>query len=365
MHIKVVQKEDEFFKLGPGWDELVRRSPSATVFQSWDWASTWWEHHRRGRKLYIVLVEDDQGRLVGIVPLMRPVIHMYRRFMLLGTGGTDYLDFIIRDGYQKEVLEAVLDHFYGREKGWEILDLQEIPESSSVPQLLPEMAVARGLSLYQQTQSVCPYLELPATVEELHALLSKKFRDNLKYYGRRLEREHAVEYCRLQEPADLEEVMGEFFRLHQSRWLKKGLPGSFLTRRSRNFHLSIARRFLQHGRLGLYLLKVDGAPVAALYSFQDERRAYYYSGGFDPGWERASVGTLLLHHAIKEVIGADLKVFDFLRGDESYKYRWTEKASHNRHLALIRSRFAAPIFLRSLALEDTIVESVKRRVSQR
>lgn len=365
MHIKVIQREEEFFQLGPRWEELAKDSASATVFQSWEWASTWWEYHRSNRKLYIVLAEDEQGRLLGVAPFVRPAIHLYRRFMLLGTGGTDYLDFILRNGYESEVLEVILEHFAHREKSWEILDLQEVPEGSPLVRLMPELAAGRGVDLYRHEQSVCPFLELPATVEELPGLLGKKFRDNLKYYGRRLEREHEVEYRRLREPENLEEAMGEFFRLHQSRWLKKGLPGSFLTRGFRNFHLSVARRFLKNGRLGLYLLKVDGQPVAALYSFRDERRAYYYSGGFDPAWERASAGTLLLYHAIRDAIDGGLQIFDFLRGDESYKHRWTEKASHNVHLALIRSKITTPIFLRSLALEDAIVESVKSWGSRR
>jgi CelD/BcsL family acetyltransferase involved in cellulose biosynthesis len=49
---------------------------------------------------------------------------------------------------------------------------------------------------------------------------------------------------------------------------------------------------------------------------------FSYQIGFDPKLKRMSPGAIIIAHAIQEAISRGLKEFDFLRGSESYKYRW-------------------------------------------
>ena len=50
------------------WTELATRSRS--VFKTWEWLSTWWDHFGQDRHLMVVAVRS-QDRLVGILPLYR------------------------------------------------------------------------------------------------------------------------------------------------------------------------------------------------------------------------------------------------------------------------------------------------------
>ncbi|RUX44983.1 GNAT family N-acetyltransferase, partial [Mesorhizobium sp. M7A.F.Ca.CA.002.09.1.1] len=50
--------------------------------------------------------------------------------------------------------------------------------------------------------------------------------------------------------------------------------------------------------------------------------AYAYLGGFDPAYAEESPGAILIGHAIVESIREDAREFDFLRGQEAYKYGW-------------------------------------------
>jgi CelD/BcsL family acetyltransferase involved in cellulose biosynthesis len=62
--------------------------------------------------------------------------------------------------------------------------------------------------------------------------------------------------------------------------------------------------------------------VASLYLFGHRRCAYFYLAGFDPRFKAFSPGMLLIGHAIEDTILEQAEEFDFLRGRESYKYRW-------------------------------------------
>src|SRR5579863_5819033 len=86
--------------LRPEWNPLLERSRANCVFLTFEWLTTWWKHLAEGRKLEVLAARDD-GRLVGIAPLVLRRAQ-YARMMprvleFLGTGvvGSDYLDLIV------------------------------------------------------------------------------------------------------------------------------------------------------------------------------------------------------------------------------------------------------------------------------
>jgi CelD/BcsL family acetyltransferase involved in cellulose biosynthesis len=72
----------------------------------------------------------------------------------------------------------------------------------------------------------------------------------------------------------------------------------------------------------LHLLEVQGRPVAALYGFSLGRRFLYFQSGMDPHWAHHSVGLIMMGCVIEQSIKDGHREFDFLRGDEAYKYQW-------------------------------------------
>jgi CelD/BcsL family acetyltransferase involved in cellulose biosynthesis len=70
---------------------------------------------------------------------------------------------------------------------------------------------------------------------------------------------------------------------------------------------------------------LDDRIIAALYGFEFRGRIFYYLGGFDPQFSKLNPGTLIIGHAIEEAIRDGANEFDFLRGQEKYKYAWGAK----------------------------------------
>jgi CelD/BcsL family acetyltransferase involved in cellulose biosynthesis len=65
---------------------------------------------------------------------------------------------------------------------------------------------------------------------------------------------------------------------------------------------------------------VNGALAAVAQVLVARRRAHLYQLAFDPGLARRSPGALLCGHAIEAAAAEGCLAFDFLRGDEPYKY---------------------------------------------
>ena len=124
------------------WDALLDGSASRSVYQSYEWVSTWWRHCARGRLR--VLVAQSQGRVRCLAPLMLTTEHVlgipYRRVRFIGSdatgtiprnlfdrtfsidrrfGWSDVLDFLYRPG-DIEALREMLAHLRGETERWEI-----------------------------------------------------------------------------------------------------------------------------------------------------------------------------------------------------------------------------------------------------
>lgn len=131
--------------------------------------------------------------------------------------------------------------------------------------------------------------------------------------------------------------MTHLFELHQRRWNQRWLPGVFGGKRVQAFHRDAARSLLERGWLRLFYLRLDGVTQASLYCFAYGDRLCYYQGGFEPTLARLSLGTVLTARAMQTAIAEGRAVFDFLRGDEPYKAKWTGAAQVNIRRIIARA----------------------------
>jgi CelD/BcsL family acetyltransferase involved in cellulose biosynthesis len=320
------------------WSRLWERCPAATPFQAPEWLLPWWKYLGRGR-LWVLAVRS-RNRLVGLAPLS---IHSYyglplRRVSLLGTGASDYLDVLLDPEATGPTLDRIFRLLAERRSRWDFCDFQQLPPSSSL-----RTAVAPpGWNCQVLLQEVCPVLTLPNTVGALPAGLPARLRSNLRYYRRRLGETAEVRFETANEET-LPEFMETLFRLHQARWNRRMLPGGFASPRVRRFHGEVAPALLERGWLRPHGLRINGNLQAVMYCLLCRQRAYYYLGGFNPDLGRFSLGTLLIAHALEDAIAQGAREFDFLRGDEPYKYLWGARNRENRRLLLWQPSFPASL----------------------
>jgi len=217
-------------------------------------------------------------------------------------------------------------------------------------------ASVAGLGAERVRGEVCPVADLPATWNEYAHRLGKKRRGNIGYAERQLEKHGGRVEFGVADEATLPEDLSAFFALHQRRWNARTLPGAFAGTRARRFHEDAAQSLLAGGFLRLHTLRAGGRVAAALYCFHKGATTYYYAGGFEPTLARYSPGTVLTARAIRHAIEADgATAFDFLRGNESYKYGWGAGDVYNERILIGRRgvalRFAAAAARATIGIE--------------
>src|SRR5690606_24176163 len=75
-------------------------------------------------------------------------------------------------------------------------------------------------------------------------------------------------------------------------------------------------------QLQLGAVTVGDRTLATTVAFDDGETTYYYNAGMDPTARELSPGVTGTAAFIRDRMTAGRTRFDFLRGDESYKYEW-------------------------------------------
>ena len=360
--MKVIEVQDVagMASLRPHWDALTERNPDLTLYQTWDWNDAWWRAFGRRKQLRIFVAMDGSDP-VGIAPLYvsRHLATPLRRLAFIGTGTSDYLDVITEPGTASEACIAIIERI-ASEGGYDLADLQQVPPWSPLRDVWPAQE-AKGAHMRQI--EVCPHLPLPEAWEVFAASLGKHLRSNIAYYERLVKRTYPEAETVLVTRQELPEAISALFDLHTRRWRSRKLPGVLCGRAVQRFHRDIADRLAATGRLRLHVTRLDGRIVAALYCFAYAKRYYYYLGGFDPELSRFSLGTTLTAAAIRQAISEGCRDFDFLRGHEPYKYRWSPQERHNAQCLLPRtSGVRSTVMLMLNHLERYVEQRVKSYV---
>jgi len=219
------------------------------------------------------------------------------------------------------------------------------------------VALARlGLAPRTELQSVCPYLPLPPTWPELEARLTHNFRRNHRKKRRRLAGELVV----WRPGEDVRAALATLGLLHQERMESSGRGGHFRKPDYRAFHERFAERAAAQGWLYLAFLHRGGKPIAGRYGFVYGDTYYAYQSGFDPAAADDSPGEVLLGHVIEDLIGRGVREFNFLRGAQPHKLRWTERRRETMRV----EGWARTPRSRALALVDRVAAE-RRRLRRR
>ncbi len=334
--VSTVRSAEGFDALEREWSELVEGSP-VSVFQTFEWLRSWWAHFGADRTLWIHRL-THHGRLVGIAPLFigrerllgLPVA---RHAQFLGCGLSDYTDMIILPGFERSVLESFARHLTTTTEEWDLLDMEDINERTATARLLPAILQNHEIDVYKFRGNVCPYVELPEKAEHLVQDLSPTARYNFRRKLKNLQAQFKadVELIR-SETDDLVKAVKDFSFIHGQRWKSLGFPSAFDDERHRAFHVEIATKFAKRDWLRMFFLNADGTPVAVTFCFNYRNRIYMYQSNAHASEAimRCSPGFLIRSLAMVAGITEGMRVFDFLRGDEAYKYReWDAVDSQN------------------------------------
>ncbi len=306
------------------WNSLVLKCSSNSPFLLYGYLKSWWEHKGGGEwgECELILIGGyNDGKLVGIAPLFSSIHEGEKKILFLGSIEiSDYLDFIYEPAHGEDFISQTLAFLTEKypEASKKLL-LVNLPESSPTVVFLKEACQKQGWKMTSEQAYHTPAIQLAQDWDTYLAGINKKQRHEIRRKMRRAtESPQDISWCQVKEHEKLDAEIDSFFELMITDEEKK----RFLTDKMRTQMKVIIQWAFDKGILQLAFLTVGGQKAAAYLCFDYMERIWVYNSGFDPSFREYSPGWVMLSYLIQNAIENDKKVFDFMRGDEAYKYRF-------------------------------------------
>jgi CelD/BcsL family acetyltransferase involved in cellulose biosynthesis len=307
------------------WNELLAASITHVPFLRYEYLQSWWSTRGGGEwpeSGLAVVIARQAGRLVGVAPLFsarnsegEPAL------LLLGSIEiSDYLDVIVRENDLTTFLAGLVD-WLGRNgpAGWQVLDWHNLPQASPTLPALKTEVEKRGLAFQVEPTYHAPAIALAGDFETYLAGIDRKQRHEIRRKMRRAEESgRKVRWYIVEDGSSLDAEVEAFLDLMREDPHK----AAFLTPPMCEHMRLAARAAFENGWLQLSFLEVDGQKAAAYLNFDYLNRIWVYNSGISQRFMDISVGWVLLGYLLQWANENKRSEFDFMRGDEDYKYRF-------------------------------------------
>jgi len=311
--------------LAADWNMLLAESVTHIPFLRHEYLTAWWSTRGGGEwpesELAVVTACQD-GRLAGIAPLFLSRNRDDQAALLL-VGSieiSDYLDILARPADLSAFLGGLLDFI--AQPGlldWQLLDWHNLPEASPTLPALKSEAEKRGWTFTQERTYHVPSIPLTGDFDTYLAGIDKKQRHEIRRKMRRAEESGRIARWYIVEDGTALEAEVEAFLALMAEDPEKA---TFLTpAMRRHMHLACRAAF-ENGWLQLAFLEADGQKAAGYLNFDYLNRIWVYNSGLDRRFMDLSAGWVLLGHLLQWANEHKRSEFDFMRGNEDYKYRF-------------------------------------------
>jgi len=321
------------------WNALVEQSIADTPFSRHEYLNQWWKTLGGGewKQAELVIVsakENDQ--LVGIAPLFIAEYDGQQALMLVGSIEiSDYLDLIVREADLPRFLSGLLDILGSSLAGkWSAIDWYNLPDSSPTLAAFKAESERRGWTHHEEVYRPTPRIPLNGSFDEYLARIDKKQRHEIRRKMRRAaESEKNVRFTVVNGTEDIDTEINAFFDL----MVQDPGKAEFLHPAMREQMTATIQSAHAHGYLWLAFLEVDGAKTAASLNFDYKNKLWGYNSGVSSEHRELSPGWVLLAHTIQWCTENGRHEFDFMRGDEEYKYRFGGVNKHVMRAKVVKS----------------------------
>ncbi len=313
-----------FESLASEWNELVSRSLTNTPFQRAEFLGAWWRHFGHG-ELCVLTMRDGAGKLIAIAPMF---VDPADGGVVRWVGGeeiADYLDVIAPE----DTMEAATDALWGwlnssAAPAWKKIILSNTPGWTPTLERLKTCAAEAGVRAEVAQLDVCPVISLPNTFDAYLKQIDSKQRHEINRKLRRAQgSESPVTWYVVNASRDIAAETEAFMALMETASESKA---TFLTPQMRAAFHDIFAVMHKAGLLHLAFLEVGGVKAAAYAQFDYAGRIWVYNSGINPAVAATlSPGWVLLARLIEDAINNGRKEYDFMQGNEDYKYRFGGK----------------------------------------
>ncbi|WP_051988230.1 GNAT family N-acetyltransferase [Bosea sp. UNC402CLCol] len=324
--LEIVTSYERLAALAPAWNDLWRRA-DGLVFQSHAWIDAWWRTATR---------RDDRDLLIGLVwngaalEAALPFATIRRRGVTVlewaAKEHSDYGDALLAPDRNRDAVSALWWEIAAA-GGFDMLYLNRLLPDAEIRSIIAQDLTAGTLRPNHRSEISYRVAGPWQRGGDWFETQSKKTRQNYRR-GRKFMEEGGELRFRLMGPDEpLEPVLTRVAALKR-KWLERHGRASDLFDEGAPALAALVDVMRRLGILHVFVLELAGAIVAVSINVVQRRRMMAFITTYDPEFERASPGMVLMMDYIQWSIDQGLEMVDFMCGGEDFKRRFaTESAT--------------------------------------
>jgi len=336
---RIASTQSEFRDLKADWEHLFLGNPRHSPFLSWGWVDAWLQHIAGPHELQVAYQRDSGGALRFVLPLLRPAGK--RKFgsgsLVLacsyGAECSDHLGCLCLaelEAQSAELCAQAIEYCAGPD---EVVSLGVLDDTNNFASRLNESLEGYGRKSKIRADVVCPTVELADTWDGYLQDLSSNFRSQVRRSYKQIGGDGQPRFSEMDE-CRIPGFVQELIRLNRARIQSKGEISSLEDSAFRDFLADAVPYMCAQGIAWADSIESEGVVLGSALNFVHGDSVYYYMGGFDEQASKLRPGTALFAFVIQRSIDAGIKKFNFLRGPESYKYRWGAQDVLTHHVLI-------------------------------
>ena len=298
------------------WQEFLSQHESPLIFQTPEWVKLWSKHflEKLGAELSILMIWDS-NKLVAIAPIMIRHKGFYKYATYLDNGFQDYRCLLIHNQANKiHILQAITDYLFKKGVGHLELRNELTDYQNSINQV--------KTILYNEESA--PYLLRVSSFDDLLTQLRPSFVKNLKRKLKRAQKAELDFVYDTKSKSDSDQLVDKLVEIHIKRRTEKGTKSLLSEAGHIQFLKEFSKLATQKGWLSIDTVSINKEIAAIFYGYEYSQKKYYYLPAIDSKYYTYSPGILLLERVLSQLHEhTDIAEFDFMAGEDPYKYLWT------------------------------------------
>ncbi len=292
--------------------KLYSESMDPPVFYSSGMIETFFTVSKQ--EIFLAVGYKDQKAVIAL-PLMKK-----SHWQNVSYSGWDNLDLIVAKNCTSTLTNQFWVHLINEIR---LLKLSEWNENSTVS------CQNNFFALNSVDRRKCPYISIPESWDELNANLGNKLVRNIRQYGNKAKKAGISFKILEASKIDTEQKLHYLevaFGFHSKRMSTINQSSKFISEKI--YHEEV---MLKSSNVYFILGRnADEELIACYYGFLNNKRLAWFNGGVDSNYLKYSIGTLLVAEMISFAMTRKMEIFDFLRGNETYKQKWTFSFNRNK-----------------------------------
>ncbi len=298
------------------WNSIFSAGGQANPFLSWDWIYHWGADFDRGSEAIVVVARE--GLEVNAVACFRTVRSAFR--FHVDKSYADYVGAVCRPGRESD-LEAIFRDVDSRFSPKAVF-FGPVRAIDPVADVLNRYFSSSTKRWRRDELTTNPFVCIRAGFDHYYKSRDKRLRQEIRTTENRLRKMGGWQFVIGETEVERNEMFSRLVEFHLGRQERKAGASVLADPAGQRFFRTLLHRDSMSFSAQISALQIGTRTISTAYSLRCGDSLYYWIPSFDSTIRSVSLGKLHIKCLIQYCYENGLNRFDFMGGDEPYKFQW-------------------------------------------